>query len=106
MFKRALSFLDAITNIQIANPQEKEILLNAKSAIRLGKFQNLQRDVNKLAKAVKAAPLKPAILLEEILKILHKYPLQAVEDDTMQGFQPIFNIKEFKPEIIISESFN
>jgi HKD family nuclease/superfamily II DNA or RNA helicase len=104
--KRALSFLDAITNIQIANPLEKELLLNAKAAIRVGKFQNLQRDINKLAKAVKASPLKPAILLEEVIKVLNKYPLQAMEDDGMQSIQPIFNLKEFKPEIIISESFN
>jgi hypothetical protein len=104
--KRALSFLDALTNIQIANPQEKELMLNAKAAIRVGKFQNLQRDINKLSKAVKASPLKPAILLEEVIKVLNKYPLQAMEDDGMQTLQPIFNLKEFKPEIIISESFD
>lgn len=104
--KRALSFLDALTNIQIANPDEKELLLNAKAAIRLGKFQNLQRDINKLAKAIKASPLKPAILLEEVIKILNKYPLQVMEDDGMPTLQPIFNLKEFKPEVIISESFN
>ncbi|MBS1633235.1 MAG: helicase [Bacteroidetes bacterium] len=104
--KRALSFLDALTNMQIANPEEKDLLQNAKTAIRLGKFQQLQRDVNKLAKAIKVAPLKPANLLEEVIKILNKYPLQVVEDDTMQMLQPIFNIKEFKPEIIISESFD
>jgi superfamily II DNA/RNA helicase/HKD family nuclease len=104
--KRALSFLDALTNIQIANPQEKELLQNAKSAIRLGKFQHLQRDINKLAKAIKAAPLKPALLLEEVIKILNKYPLQVVDDNSMQAMQPIFNVREFKPEIIISESFD
>lgn len=104
--KRALAFLDALTNIQIANPQEKELLQNSKTAIRLGKFQHLQRDINKLAKAVKTTPLKPSILLEEVIKILNKYPLVAVEDDSIQLVQPIFNLKEFKPEIIISESFN
>lgn len=104
--KKALSFLDALTNMQIANPEEKDLLQNAKTAIRLGKFQQLQRDVNKLAKAIKVAPLKPANLLEEVIKILNKYPLQVVEDDTMQIMHPIFNIREFKPEIIISESFD
>jgi hypothetical protein len=92
--------------MQIANPEERELMQNAKAAIRLGKFQQLQRDVNKLAKAIKVAPLKPANLLEEVIKLLNKYPLQVVEDDTMQMLQPIFNIKEFKPEIIISESFD
>ena len=104
--KRALAFLDAISNIQVANLEEKELLQNAKQAIRLGKFQNLQRDVNKLAKAVKTVPLKQAVLLEEVIKILQKYPLQAIEDDNIPVLQPIFNLKEFKPEIIISESFN
>ncbi|MBK7388608.1 MAG: hypothetical protein KBH11_02510 [Bacteroidia bacterium] len=79
---------------------------NAKTAIRLGKFQHLQRDINKLAKAVKASPLKPAILLEEVIKSLNKYPLRVVEDDSELTIQPIFNLKEFKPQIIISESFN
>jgi len=104
--KRALAFLDALTNVQIANPQEKELLLNAKTAIRKGKFQHLQRDINKLAKAVKTTPLKPSILLEEVIKILNKYPLVAVEHESVQLVQPIFNLKEFKPEIIISESFS
>lgn len=104
--KRALAFLDAISNIQVANPEERELLKNAKQAIRLGKFQNLQRDINKLAKAVKTIPLKQSLLLEEVIKILHKYPLQTIEDESAALLQPIFNIKEFKPEIIISESFN
>lgn len=104
--KKALAFLDAFTNMQIASAAEKELLQNAKTAIRLGKFQNLQRDVNKLAKAVKTTPLKPAVLLEEVIKLLNKYPLQAADDDAIEGLQPIFNIKEFKPEIIISESFD
>jgi superfamily II DNA/RNA helicase len=104
--KRALSFLDALTNMQLANSEEKDLLHNAKTAIRLGKFQQLQRDVNKLDKAIKAAPLKPASLFEEVIKILRKYPLQIVEDDIMIALTPIFNLKEFKPEIIISESFD
>lgn len=104
--KKALAFLDAVSTIHLANPEEKELLLNAKRAIRLGKFQNLQRDVNKLAKAVKASPLKPAYLLEEIIKLLKKYPLQVVDEGEMQKLLPVFNVKEFQPEIIISESFN
>lgn len=104
--KRALAFLDAISNLRNADVNEKELLQNAKTAIRLGKFQHLQREVNKLAKAIKTVPLKPAVLLGEIIKILTRYPLQSVEDESMTTVSPVFNIKEFKPEIIISESFN
>lgn len=103
--KRALAFLDAFTNLPIVSTTEKELIQTAKTAIRLGKFQQLQRDINKLAKAVKAAPLRPAVLLEETVKLLSKYPLQISEDEAEQTWQPIFNLKEFKPEIIISESF-
>ncbi|GHT60375.1 ATP-dependent helicase [Bacteroidia bacterium] len=103
--KKALSYLDAIINLQLANPEEKELLLNTKMALRLGKFQQLQRDINKFTKVVKATLLKPAVLLEELLKIIRKYPLQAIEDDT-QSFVPVSLIKGFKPEIIISESFD
>jgi hypothetical protein len=54
---------------------------------------------------VKATPLKPAILLDELLKIIRKYPLQAIEEDT-QSFVPVSMIKGFKPEIIISEIYD
>lgn len=104
--KRALSFLDGLINSQIANSNEVELLQNAKTAIRLGKFQQLQRDLNKLAKVIKLAPLKSTSLLEEVLRILSKYPIQVVEDDAIISLPPIFNLKEIKPEIIISESFN
>ena len=104
--KKALAFLDAISNLQLANALEKETLQNGKMAIRLGKFQNLQRDVNKLARAIKKSPLKPSLILEETIKVLNKYPIQVVEDDSMDVMQPIFQTKAFKPEIIISESFS
>jgi len=104
--KKALAFLDGLLNINIANAEEKELLQNAKTAIRLGRFQHLQRDINKLNKNQKAAPVKPSILLEEVIKILNKYPLVAVEENNIQTVKPVFNLKEFKPEIIISESFN
>jgi superfamily II DNA/RNA helicase/HKD family nuclease len=103
--KKALSYLDAIINLQLANSEEKELLHNAKMALRLGKFQQLQRDINKFTKVVKATPLKPAILLDELLKIIRKYPLQAIEEDAL-SFVPVSRIKGFRPEIIISESFD
>lgn len=104
--KRALAFLDAFTNLPIVSPSESDLIQTAKTAIRHGRFQNLQRDVNKLAKSVKAAPLRPVVLLEETVKILSKYPLQMNEEDAVETWQPVFHLKEFKPEIIISESFN
>lgn len=102
---KALNYLDAFLNLPFSNEADKELLLLAKEAIRKGKFQNLQRDINKLQKAVKKTPLKPVLLLEKVIAILKNYPLQKdeVEPATEVVVKPI-NI--FNPEIIISESFS
>jgi superfamily II DNA/RNA helicase/HKD family nuclease len=102
--KKALVYLDAFLNLTFASEGDKELILKAKDAIKKGKFQNLQRDINKLQKAVKKSPLKPVLLLEKIVGILKKYPLEneAEEQPSEVFLKPI---KIFNPEIIISESF-
>lgn len=102
---KALRYLDAFLNLPFANTDDKDLLMSAKEAIRKGKFQNLQRDINKLQKAVKKTPLKPVLLLEKLILILKKYPLQnESEEATIElAYKPI---QIFNPEIIISESFN
>jgi superfamily II DNA or RNA helicase/HKD family nuclease len=102
---KALSYLDAFLNLPFSNEADKELILLAKEAIRKGKFQNLQRDINKLQKAVKKTPLKPVLLLEKVIAILKNYPLQKdVEEPATEVVVKQINI--FNPEIIISESFS
>jgi len=102
---KALSYLDAFLNLPFSNEADKELILLAKEAIRKGKFQNLQRDINKLQKAVKKTPLKPVLLLEKLIAILKNYPLQKdVEEPATEVVVKQINI--FNPEIIISESFS
>jgi len=103
--KKALSYLDAFLTFHFISNKEKEHILAAKQSIRIGKFQNLQRDINKLSKATKTNPVKPVILLEKLVDILNKYPLKLGEEDEI--ILPFITItKDFKPDIIISESFN
>jgi superfamily II DNA/RNA helicase len=104
--KKASSYLEAVLNLQLANAEEKTLLLNAKTAVRQGKFQQLQRDINKFAKTTKATPLKPAVLLEAFLKVIQKYPIQGADEDNMQPANAVRQIKTLQPEIIISESFD
>lgn len=102
---KALNYLDAFLNLPFLSEVEKELILLAKEAIRKGKFQNLQRDINKLKKAVKKAPLKPLLLLERVIAILKNYPLhKEVEEETTEIITKQISI--FNPEIIISESFS
>jgi len=103
--KKANAYLDAILNLPLVNKEERILLIKAKEALRLGRFQNLQRDINKFQRALKKSPLKPAIILEKIMEILIKYPLNIMEPE------PIFNttskkLGDFSPEIIITESFS
>lgn len=102
---KALSYLDAFLNLPLASEDDKELITLAKEAIRKGKFQNLQRDINKLQKAVKKTPLNPVLLLEKVIAILKNYPLQNETEESVTAeviIKPII----FNPEIIISESYS
>ena len=103
--KKALAYLDGFLSFPFTSEYEKKLLKAAKQAIKLGRFQNLQRDVNKLKRDTKKARLKPVDLLDAIIRIVTLYPVEQAE--TMEE-RPIITVKSFeklKPEIIISESF-
>jgi hypothetical protein len=104
--KKALAYLDALTNLPFASEREKQAIQKAKQAIRIGMFQNLQRDINKLQRAVKKTPVKPVHLLEKAMHILSSYPLNTLEDEIEVPTTPIPKFASMNPEIIISESFS
>lgn len=103
--KNAIAYLDAMLHLPFINDKETQLIIIAKEAIRKGRFQNLQRDINKLHKAVKKAPLKPVIILEKIIGILNSYPLKHEEEEIYQEVQ-VIKPRVFNPEIIITESFS
>jgi superfamily II DNA/RNA helicase len=103
--KKALAYLDGFLSLPFASDEEKKLIKAAKQAIKLGKFQKLQRDVNKLKRDTKTTKLKPVDLLDAMIKIINLYPVQ--QADTMEE-RPTVTIRSYeklKPEIIISESF-
>ncbi len=105
--KKALIYLDGFTNIPDISDQELDLIEKAKIAITTGKFQQLQRDINKLRTATKKTPVKPVVLLELLIKIISAYPLEHIQDNTGDKYTQQGKITdEFTPEIIISESFN
>lgn len=101
--KRAIAYLDAMLDLPFTNEEERGLIIKAKEAIRQGRFQRLQRDINKLKRSVNKSPLKPAIILEKIVEILKSYPLQTIQDEDGEA-KPKLR-KSLNPEIIISESF-
>jgi len=102
---KALQYLDAFTTLPFIGEDEKETILQAKDAIRRGRFQNLQRDVNKLKKSVAKVKVQPAVLLDSLMKILASYPLSHPDDN--QDVTPTLPsiVTPTEPKIIISESF-
>lgn len=103
--KRANAYLDAMLNLGLTNEEEKDLLIKAKEALRQGRFQNLQRDINKFQRTLKKFPLKPAIILEKIIDILKAYPLMN-EEIEQEVEKKIVETKTLNPEIIITESFS
>lgn len=104
--KKALSYLDGFLSFPFIGTSEKDKIKSAKQAIKLGKFQQLQRDVNNLKKNVKKTPLKPVEFLDAILKIIDKYPIDRADNGDTRPTVTIKSFEKFKPEIIISESFS
>lgn len=105
--KRAIAYLDACLHVDNLTEHEAEQIRLAKRAITSGKFQQLQRDVNKLQSSTKKTPVKPAVLIEKVISIISAYPLQNTPEDII----PVATTKakpnkELHPEIVISESFD
>ncbi len=103
--KSAIAYLDAMLNLPLTNDAEMQLIIIAKEAIRKGRFQNLQRDINKLKRAVKKSPLKPVIILEKVIAILKSYPLIQEEEEIYEEVH-VVKPKVLNPEIIITESFS
>lgn len=104
--KRALAYLDGFLGLQFIGEHEIKKIKSAKLAIKLGKFQQLQRDVNSFQRNVKKSPMKPVDLLDAIVKIIDKYPIELDDSSDNRPTVTIKSFEKFNPEIIISESFS
>lgn len=104
--KKAIAYLDGFIHIPEISEDEKDLIVKAKQAITTGKFQRLQRDVNKLQSSTKNKPINPVLLLERLIGIITRYPLESVGLNYSNPTIMIKSGKGYSPEIIISESFN
>ena len=102
--KKALAFLDAFLHLPITGEQERFTIKAAKTAIRLARFQKLQRDINRLQTAIKKKKMTNVELLDAVLNIVNKYPLDNMDEAVPK---PATQVEEniLEPDIIISESF-
>lgn len=105
--KKALQLLAALHEMPVSSDKERSLVASAQHAIRVGKFQQLHRDLNKLQKAVKETPVAPSLLLERVVAILGKYPITPDQEPAplAKPSEPMPVAGARLPEIIISESF-
>ena len=105
--KKALAYINKFNFLDFVGEEEKEAIKLSGQSIRVGKFQKLPREINKLIKKVKEEKITTAEQLDQLIAIIKKYPLGEVRYEKVTN-----NSKETKkklnklPEIIISESFN
>lgn len=104
--KKALVYLDGFLNLPFISTDESNKIKAAKQAIKLGRYQKLQRDVNALKRNVKKAPLKAVELLDALLRIIALYPIEANDNTDSRPTVTIKSLHKLHPEIIISESFS
>lgn len=104
--KKALAYLDGFLKLPFISSEETEKIKAAKQAIKLGKYQRLQRDVNAMKRNVKKAPLKPVELLDAMIKIIESYPIETSDNTDARPSITIKALHNLKPDIIISESYD
>lgn len=106
--KKAIGILGDCLKQEFTSDFEKELIGLALKTIKIGRFQNLPREVNKIKKESIKKGRTRMEELELMIKILENYPLQEEISEPFTKDDSLNKTKRFiqaKPQIIISESF-
>lgn len=105
--RQAINYIKAMLNCEHVSEEEKQVLATAIDTIKIGKFQGLPRDINKLQKQATKENIKIPDQLKFLMKIISKYtPDLKTEDDQdprTETDQP--KLADDVPKIIISQSY-
>ena len=100
----AIALLNDNARSEFADKNEKELLKTAILAIKRGRFQKLQREINKLRRQIPKEKMKRLTIFEKIIEIVKQYPLTEEISENEKSRNK--NLSDLNPEIIISESFD
>jgi hypothetical protein len=104
--KAVMALLEIVLKIDFLSDDEILKIKSAKQAVKLAKFQKLVKELYKLNRAIKKVKLAPDVIVDSLLKIIEKYPLEWENFEEITPLVSIRKYQEIKPEIIISESFD
>jgi superfamily II DNA or RNA helicase len=96
--KQALAYLDACSKLDFLDLEEKKLINNAKKIVKISKFIDLQRKINRLKKTAEKEKFDRTKIIDVLLGIIKNFPVESVNN--------IETLEATPPEIIISESFN
>jgi hypothetical protein len=107
--QKAIRLLAAAIRMPNVSAAEKALLTAAQHAIKLAKFQDLPRKLNKLQKEASANSGKrivsTAAYLDKLMEIVRAYPLEVEDIDDFDSRDTNVDLTGFEPKIILSESF-
>jgi superfamily II DNA or RNA helicase len=104
--RNALTLLDTIVRVNLINDEERELVRAGVQAVKEGKFQQLQRELNALRRTWKKNGLASEVATNTCMRILRKYPLNGNGNgDTRPEVDPRILLSYDEPTIIISETF-
>ena len=107
--QKAIRLLAAAAGMPNVSATEKAWLAAAQHAIKLAKFQNLPRKLNKLQRDASAKSGKPivstAVYLDKLMQIVREYPLEIEDVEEKDVRDQSVDLTGFEPKIILSESF-
>ena len=107
--QKAIRLLAAASGMPHVSAAEKALLHAAQHAIKLARFQDLPRKLNKLQKEASGKTGKQivstAVYLDKLMEIVRSYPLEVDEEEDVDRPHSPADLFGFEPRIILSESF-
>ena len=101
--RTAINCLRAFIKLDITHVREQQRIARAIEWVKLGRYQNLPREIAKVQKGQKNSPVVPARQLEALIKIIDKHAPETTVNDSdeppaeLQANEP--------PRVVISQSY-
>ncbi len=107
--RRSIRYIKAMQNREHVGEKEKQDLARAVDTIKMGRFQSLPRDVNRLQTRAEKGHLETAVQLRDLLDIIRRYLSQVEDADARQrqnsDNEPPTGAADDLPRVIISQSY-
>ena len=99
----AIHYLSAFLKLDITNADEQQCIRQAIEWVKLGRYQNLPREVIKLQRRLRKTPVVPALQLEAIINIIDKHMPYVIASENDES--PAEPKDSEPPRVVISQGY-